>query len=122
MAEQFADWVYEDVLPTIRKHGFFGALPAKDYIAVVKQFSQLTNQLTDTKNAFPHQLLIKPLRNLCNMAGHPMPDIKLISKQGIKTTINRTSCRSGMLFMPDIKNTSSQRHINMFAQRVGRSF
>ncbi len=80
-AEQFADWVYEEVLPAIRKHGFFGALPAKDYIAVVKQISQLTDQLTDTKNAFTHQLLVKPLRNLCNMAGHPMPDIKLISQQ-----------------------------------------
>lgn len=80
-AEQFADWVYEEVLPAIRKHGFFGTLPAKDYIAVVKQISQLTDQLTDTKNAFTHQLLIKPLRNLCNMAGHPMPDIKLISQQ-----------------------------------------
>jgi prophage antirepressor-like protein len=80
-AEQFADWVYEEVLPTIRKHGFYGALPAKDYIAVVKQISQLTDQLTDTKNAFTHQLLIKPLRNLCNMAGHPMPDITLISQQ-----------------------------------------
>jgi len=33
------------VLPAIRKHGFFGALPAKDYIAVVKQISQLTDQL-----------------------------------------------------------------------------
>jgi prophage antirepressor-like protein len=80
-AEQFADWVYEEVLPTIRKHGFYGTLPPKDYIAVVKQISQLTDQLTETKNAFTHQLLIKPLRNLCNMAGHPMPDITLISQQ-----------------------------------------
>jgi len=80
-AKEFANWVCEDVLPQIRKHGFYGTLPPKDYIAVVKQIADLTERLTDTKNAFTHQLLISPLRNLCNMAGHPMPDIALISQQ-----------------------------------------
>lgn len=79
-AREFSDWVCGEVLPTIHKHGFYGKLSAKDYIAVVKQISLLTNQLTDTKNAFTHELLINPLRNLCNMAGHPMPKIELISK------------------------------------------
>ncbi len=80
-AEEFANWVCEEVLPTIRKHGFFGNVPPKDYLAIVKQISLLTNQLAETKNAFTHQMLVKPLRNLCNMAGHPMPDINLISQQ-----------------------------------------
>jgi len=80
-AKEFANWVLGEVLPQIRKHGFFGSLPTKDYIAVVKQIDILTDRLTDTKNAFTHQLLVNPLRNLCNMAGHPMPDIALISKQ-----------------------------------------
>jgi len=80
-AEEFANWVCEEVLPTIRKHGFFGNVPPKDYLAIVKQISLLTNQLAETKNAFTHQMLVKPLRNLCNMAGHPMPDIALISQQ-----------------------------------------
>ncbi len=80
-AEEFANWVCEEVLPTIRKHGFFGNVPPKDYLAIVKQISLLTNQLAETKNAFTHQMLVKPLRNLCNMAGHPMPDITLISQQ-----------------------------------------
>lgn len=80
-AKEFANWVLAEVLPQIRKHGFFGVLPTKDYLAVVKQIADLTNRLTDTKNAFAHQMLTPPLRNLCNMAGHPMPDIKLISQQ-----------------------------------------
>ena len=54
------------------------AIALKDYIAVIKQIADLTERLTATKNAFAHQLLISPLRNLCNMAGHPMPDIELI--------------------------------------------
>lgn len=77
----FANWVCEEVLPQIRKHGFYGQLPPKDYIAVIKQIADLTERLTDTKNAFTHHLLLNPLRNLCNMAGHPMPAIELISQQ-----------------------------------------
>ena len=80
-AKAFANWVLGEVLPQIRKHGFYGSLPAKDYIAVVKQIADLTERLTDTKNAFTYQLLLNPLRNLCNLAGHPMPDIALISQQ-----------------------------------------
>ena len=77
----FANWVCEEVLPQIRKHGYFGVLPVKEYLAVVKQIADLTDRLTDTKNAFTHQILTAPLRNLCNIAGHAMPETMLISQQ-----------------------------------------
>lgn len=80
-AREFANWVLGDVLPQIRKQGFYGTLPTKDYIAVIKQIADLTERLAETKNAFTHRLLVEPLRNLCNMAGHPMPKIELISQQ-----------------------------------------
>lgn len=80
-AEEFANWVYEEVLPSIRKHGFYGSLPPKDYVAVVRQISQLTTQLSTNKNVFVRNTLISHLRLLHNMAGTPMPDIKLISKE-----------------------------------------
>lgn len=79
-AKEFANWVCSEVLPQIRKHGYFGVLPVKEYLAVVKQIADLSNRLTDTKNLFTHQMLVNPLRNLCNIAGHPMPDITTISQ------------------------------------------
>ena len=96
-AKEFANWVCEEVLPQIRKHGFYGTLPPKDYIAVVKQIADLTERLTDTKNAFTHQLLVSPLRNLCNMAGHPMPDIALISQQIDQTDLFVAVGRAGSI-------------------------
>jgi len=35
-AEEFANWVCAEVLPQIRKHGFFGQVNPKDYIAIIK--------------------------------------------------------------------------------------
>lgn len=80
-AKTFARWIFSQVLPQIRKHGYYGVLPTKDYLAVVKQIADLTDRLTDTKNAFTHHMLVSPLRNLCNIAGHPMPELTLISQQ-----------------------------------------
>ncbi len=79
-AEEFADWVCEVVLPQIRKNGYFGKVSAKDYIAIVKQIDLLTIRLINSKNAFTHALLVNPLKNLCNMAGHPMQEIQLINQ------------------------------------------
>lgn len=78
-ALEFSRWVCKDVLPAIRKHGHFGKVDAKHYLAVVKQISVLTDQLCKSKNAFQRQMLETHLRNLCAMAGEPMPEIKLLS-------------------------------------------
>lgn len=43
-AEEFANWVCEEVLPTIRKHGFFGNVPPKDYISIIKQIALLDSR------------------------------------------------------------------------------
>lgn len=75
----FYDWVFEEVLPQLRKTGSYGVLPAKDYIAIIKQIADLTERLINNKNAFNRKMLLKPLQNLCNMAGHPMPELKLLS-------------------------------------------
>jgi len=77
-AEEFANWVCAEVLPQIRKHGFFGQVNPKDYIAIIKQIADLSDRLTRSNNAFTRKLLLKPLQNLCNMAGHPMPELKLM--------------------------------------------
>jgi prophage antirepressor-like protein len=80
-AEEFANWVCSEVLPAIRKHGFYGKVPPKDYVAVVKLIAQLTQQIVETKNAFARTTLIKHLRELHNMAGSKMPEIKLIAQE-----------------------------------------
>jgi len=77
-AKEFATWVCEDVLPSIRKHGFFGELGRKDYIAVIRQIDHLTEKAVTSKNAFELKTLFDQLKTLHNMAGSVMPKLELI--------------------------------------------
>lgn len=77
-AEEFANFVCVEVLPQIRKLGFFGVVPAKQYIAVIKQIDYLTNALVSCKNVFHVRTMLEQLRTLHNMVGSKMPDVALV--------------------------------------------
>ncbi len=77
-AEEFANWVCSEVLPAIRKHGFYGAVKPRDYLIVIKQIDYLTRQMVSSKNVFQLETTLEQLRTLHNMAGSKMPNIHLI--------------------------------------------
>lgn len=79
-AEEFANWVCEEVLPQIRKHGFFGVIDGKDRLAYSKQIVEITSRLTQTKDAMLFKLLASELRDLCNLVGRVMPDLNLLGR------------------------------------------
>lgn len=79
-AEAFARWVCSEVLPAIRKQGFFGTVPGPQRAAYSRQIANLTQQLVGTKDAFARQLFIAELRDLCNLVGRPMPDLALLGQ------------------------------------------
>ena len=80
-AEEFANWVCEEVLPAIRKQGYFGKVSPKDYVAIVRQIAQLTGQIVASNNHFERQTLVTHLRNLHNMIGSKMPSLELIARR-----------------------------------------
>ena len=79
-AEEFANWVCEEVLPQIRKHGYFGIIEGKDRLAYSKQIVEITARLTLTTDAMLFKLLADELRDLCNLVGRKMPDLALLGK------------------------------------------
>ena len=79
-AEEFANWVCEEVLPQIRKHGFFGVIDGKDRLAYSKQIVEITTRMTHTKDAMLFKLLASELRDLCNLVGRVMPDLSLLGR------------------------------------------
>ncbi len=79
-AEVFANWVCSEVLPALRKQGYFGLAKDIDQIKATNSIVSLLRTLSNTSDAFSFQLLTQRLRNLCNAMGEPMPDITLLGK------------------------------------------
>ncbi|MCX4187147.1 Bro-N domain-containing protein [Methylophaga sp. OBS4] len=79
-AVEFSNWVCSEVLPTIRKNGFFGEVSSRDRLAYSKQIVEITSRLTSTKDAMLFKMLVDELRDCCNVVGRPMPDLTLLGK------------------------------------------
>lgn len=78
-AEQFANWVCEEVLPAIRRQGYYGTLTAGQQIALRTQKIKLLEKLS-SNDAFIQQAVLTSLRNVCNQLGEPMPKVELLGK------------------------------------------
>ena len=79
-AKEFANWVLGEVLPQIRKHGYFGIIEGKDRLAYSKQIVEITARLTVATDAMLFKLLADELRDLCNLVGRKMPDFALLGQ------------------------------------------
>ena len=79
-AVKFTQWVCEEVLPAIRRQGFYGSVTLKEQNTLRSQKAKLLQLLAATKDAFMHDSLITSLRNVSNLLGEPMPSTALIGK------------------------------------------
>lgn len=77
----FANWVCGEVLPAIRKQGFFGHVPQKDRLAFSRQITAITRDLMRCRNAFQQSVLLGELRDLYRLVGKPLPELGLLSQQ-----------------------------------------
>jgi prophage antirepressor-like protein len=79
-AIKFTEWVCEEVLPEIRRNGFFGTVSLSEQVQISKQIDSLSEKIVGTKNAYRRKLLHDQLRRLCNMVNQPMPPLAWINK------------------------------------------
>lgn len=75
----FTEWVCEEVLPAIRRQGFYGKITAGQQIALRNQKIKLIEKLP-TKDAFIYEAVLTSLRNVCNQLGEAMPDTALLGQ------------------------------------------
>lgn len=78
-AEQFANWVCEEVLPAIRRQGYYGTLTANQQIALRTQKIKLLEKLS-VNDAFIQKAVLTSLHTVCNQLGEPMPEVHLLGK------------------------------------------
>lgn len=74
-AEEFANWVCEEVLPTIRKTGGYGASKSVDLLSCHKAIHAFLDDLLKTKSVVKREMLLITLKSLCNAVGMKMPEL-----------------------------------------------
>jgi len=69
-AIEFANWVCEEVLPSIRKWGAYGQVSSSQRISYSKQLVAVSEKLSGTTNPFLKSVLQQEVRDLSNILGH----------------------------------------------------
>ena len=72
-AIEFANWVCEEVLPSIRKHGSFGKTSPSQRLQFSQHRVKLAQQIAETKNESVLAILQQELRDISNLVGHTVP-------------------------------------------------
>lgn len=78
-AIKFTEWVCEEVLPAIRRQGYYGTLTANQQIALRTQKIKLLEKLS-VNDAFIQKAVLTSLHTVCNQLGEPMPEVHLLGK------------------------------------------
>lgn len=78
-AIRFTEWVCEEVLPAIRRQGYYGRITAGQQIALRNQKLKLIEKLS-TSDAFLYEAILTSLRNVCNQLGEPLPNPALLGQ------------------------------------------
>lgn len=86
-AKAFKRWVTHEVLPQLRKVGFYGQPELKERIALGYQMIAIVDRLGKAKDAFVRMALIGRLREVCMLLGQAMPDIASIGKDADQLAI-----------------------------------
>jgi len=80
-AEKFTDWLFEDVVPTLRRQGYYGNLTEGQQFKYREQKLRLIQQLNHCRDQFSFEAVLDSLRNVCNLLGEPMPATSKIGKK-----------------------------------------
>lgn len=80
-AKVFKRWLTHEVLPQIRKVGFYGTLDLKERISLGNQMLGIIDRLGKSgSDAFVRRALLGRLQEVCLLLGQPVPDAALLGK------------------------------------------
>lgn len=80
-AKAFKRWVTHELLPQLRRVGFYGTLELKERIALGNQMLGIVDRLAKSGgDAFVRRALMDRLRETCMLLGQTLPDATLLGK------------------------------------------
>jgi prophage antirepressor-like protein len=80
-AKVFKRWVTHDLLPQLRKVGYYGTLELKERISLGNQMLGIVDRLAKSGgDLFIRRALMDRLREICLLLGQSTPDVALLGK------------------------------------------
>lgn len=79
-AYRFRKWVTAEVLPTLRKQGYFGVTTPTDYLKCAKSAAQLVKQMVSSRDQMEQYYLWEMLIDLSRTMGIQAPDVTRLGK------------------------------------------
>ena len=76
----FQKWLAGEVLPALRKRGFYGLIPIRERMRHHGTLLRVVKQLVGSRDALERELLIQAAEDIARILGLKMPDLSLLGK------------------------------------------
>ena len=76
----FQEWLAGEVLPSLRKRGFYGLVPIRERMRHHGVLLRVLKQLVGSRDAMERELLIQAAEDIARILGLNMPDLSLLGK------------------------------------------
>lgn len=83
----FQKWLAGEVLPALRKRGFYGLVPIRERMRHHGTLLRVVKQLVGSRDAMEQQLLLQAADDIARMLGLKMPDLALLGKPANQTRL-----------------------------------
>lgn len=77
----FQKWLAGEVLPTLRKRGYYGELKPTEMLRFHTALSRTVRQLETTQTALSQNILLQQVRGICSILKVRMPDVTLMRQK-----------------------------------------
>lgn len=87
-AKAFKRWVTRELLPQLRRAGYYGTLELKERIALGNQMLGIVDRLVKSGgDSFVRRALMDRLREVCLLLGQSTPDVALLGKDATQMAL-----------------------------------
>jgi len=77
----FQKWLAGEVLPTLRKRGYYGELKPAEMLRFHTALSRTVRQLETTQTALSQNILLQQVRGICSILKVRMPEVALLRQK-----------------------------------------
>lgn len=91
VAHRFRKWVTTEVLPQLRRQGFYGQHKVSERLQVIKASAALMRRMVETQDQCEVAHLMELNADLCRMTGTKVPDMNLLGYRRTPAQVHQLS-------------------------------